>query len=214
MGSSKMDVTLRTEIQQILHNISSPVARVDHNTGNSFVNDIKPSDSPADVLQKVENWYNNMEASADEVFPDLFVGNAKSVISLEYLRSLGITHIVNTAAGDGVASVDVDKESLKELGISYYGIDCNDLASVAISDYFQDTANFIEEALSTGGSVVVNCFAGVSRSATIAIAYLMQKKDLKIVEAFTTVKKHRDVHPNPGFVSQLIQLQENLQKQQ
>ena len=38
------------------------------------------------------------------------------MISLEYLRSLGITHIVNTAAGDGVASVDVDKEALKEIG--------------------------------------------------------------------------------------------------
>ena len=58
--SPKMDVTLRTEIQQILHNISSPVARVDHNTGNSFVNDIEPTDSTADVLQKVENWYQNM----------------------------------------------------------------------------------------------------------------------------------------------------------
>merc|ERR1712236_171394 len=72
----------------------------------------------------------------------------------------------------------------------------------------QDTANFIDLALSGGGKELVNCFAGVSRSATIAVSYLIQKKGMTVEEALVTVKTNRDVHPNKGFLSKLIQLEE------
>ena len=52
--------------------------------------------------------------------------------------------------------------------------------------------------------------AGVSRSCTIALSYLMQYKGIPVEEALETVKKKRDVHPNNGFLIQLIQLDEKL----
>lgn len=47
---------------------------------------------------------------------------------------------------------------------------------------------------------------GISRSATIVIAYLMIKKRLRAKEAIERVKKARDIQPNNGFLKQLAQL--------
>ena len=44
------------------------------------------------------------------------------------------------------------------------------------------------------------CTAGISRSATIVISYLMKFKKLKYEEAFDITKKARVyIKPNPGF---------------
>jgi len=69
-----------------------------------------------------------------------------------------------------------------------------------ISKYFLVAIRFIKEALSNGGKVLVHCYAGVSRSATIVIAYLMQEHNLGYYEAMTFVKRKRpEVFPNAGF---------------
>jgi len=47
---------------------------------------------------------------------------------------------------------------------------------------------------------------GISRSATIAIAYLMIKKGYRAKEAVEKIKKARDIRPNNGFLKQLAQL--------
>lgn len=47
---------------------------------------------------------------------------------------------------------------------------------------------------------------GISRSPTIAVAYLMIKKGLRAKDALEKVKKSRDIRPNNGFLLQLAQL--------
>merc|ERR1712215_98391 len=209
MGSLNPAMCIST-LEALLYTTPSPVSRVDHATGNSFVNNIQPADDQKTVSEKVGKWFQNMEPDADEVYPHLYVGNGKSVKTMSYLKDLGITHVLNAAEGDWVASVSIDQEEYKEHGVEYWGMKCNDLETVDISVYFQDTANFIDLALSGGGKVLVNCFAGVSRSATIAVSYLIQKKGMTVEEALVTVKTNRDVHPNKGFLSKLIQLEEQL----
>ncbi|PSN30522.1 hypothetical protein C0J52_24114 [Blattella germanica] len=69
--------------------------------------------------------------------------------------------------------------------------------------HFEDTADFINSGQEQG-VVLVHCYFGVSRSATIVIAYMMKKYELTYEEAFERVKsKRRFVGPNPGFISQL-----------
>lgn len=68
-----------------------------------------------------------------------------------------------------------------------------------IAKYFADSSNFISDGLRRG-SVLVHCAAGVSRSATIVIAYLMRTKGMGFQEAMNFVKKRRGVIcPNYGF---------------
>lgn len=63
-----------------------------------------------------------------------------------------------------------------------------------------DCFDFIDEARSQGGRILVHCSQGVSRSATIVIAYCMWKLALPYDDVFDHVKKIRHViSPNVGF---------------
>lgn len=54
------------------------------------------------------------------------------------------------------------------------------------------------------GVVLVHCNAGVSRSSSIAIGYLMWREELSFEDAYSQVKMARpSIHPNRGFHQQL-----------
>lgn len=71
-----------------------------------------------------------------------------------------------------------------------------------ILDSLDEAIDFINKQLLLGG-VYVHCTAGISRSATIIIAFLMQKHRYIYDEAIAVVLKTRNVSPNIGFVTQL-----------
>ena len=90
----------------------------------------------------------------------------------------------------------------------YLQLPINDAISQDLTLYFQEAFNFIDES----ERVLVHCHAGVSRSASIIIAYLMLKNKWRYNEAFTHVKKKRPIiNPNRGFVSQLKELERFLE---
>lgn len=61
------------------------------------------------------------------------------------------------------------------------------------------------------GRVLIHCQAGVSRSATITVAYLMMHTQLSMNDAFRYVKARRlIVSPNFNFMGQLYALEQNL----
>jgi len=75
-----------------------------------------------------------------------------------------------------------------------------DAPFVNLKHHFQGCIGFIKEAITSGGSVLVHCYAGVSRSATIVIAYLMQEMAMTFNDAFQHVKRQRwFICPNDGF---------------
>ena len=61
------------------------------------------------------------------------------------------------------------------------------------------------------GKVLVHCFMGISRSSTIAACYLMQKKGMNALDALRTLRQHRSIYPNDGFLHQLVQLNTKLE---
>jgi len=67
--------------------------------------------------------------------------------------------------------------------------------------------------LSCGKQVVVNCFAGVSRSTTVVLAYLMYKNKWSLEEALDfVIDKRPIVDPNEGFICQLYNIQDSLHR--
>ncbi|KAK7895583.1 hypothetical protein WMY93_020908 [Mugilogobius chulae] len=63
----------------------------------------------------------------------------------------------------------------------------------------------------SSGRVLVHCQAGISRSATICLAYLMKRKRVRLDEAFEFVRRRRSIiSPNFSFMGQLLQFESQL----
>ena len=67
--------------------------------------------------------------------------------------------------------------------------DVIDLPTQNLLPYFDKAIEFINKAVSSGGRVLVHWFAGVSRSASVVIAYFMATRRMSFFEAFEYVKK-------------------------
>ncbi|NXD63370.1 DUS26 phosphatase, partial [Eolophus roseicapillus] len=146
---------------------------------------------------------------ADEVWPGLYLGDQDIAANRRELAHLRITHILNASHSKWRGGA----EYYEGTGIRYLGIEAHDSPSFDMSPYFYPAADFIHQALNEGrpcvsppGRILVHCAVGVSRSATLVLAYLMIRHHMPLVEAIKTVKDHRGIIPNRGFLRQLVAL--------
>lgn len=96
-------------------------------------------------------------------------------------------------------------------GIEVLAIPIDDHPAAKISEFFQLALDRIAKNRQSGGKTVVHCMAGISRSATLVIAYLMREEKLSLTEAFDLVRLKRPiVQPNMGFWQQLEEFEEEL----
>uniref|UniRef100_A0A0M3HVJ6 Dual specificity protein phosphatase 14 n=1 Tax=Ascaris lumbricoides TaxID=6252 RepID=A0A0M3HVJ6_ASCLU len=69
----------------------------------------------------------------------------------------------------------------------------------------------IEEVVSQGGKVLVHCVAGVSRSASLCLAFLVKYRNMSLRDAYRHMASRRPlVRPNIGFWRQLISFEQKL----
>ena len=78
-------------------------------------------------------------------------------------------------------------------------------------DITEDELNECLEYIRTGKKTLVVCTAGISRSATVCIAYLMKYEGVSYDQAFNKVKEARKfIKPNHGFVAFLKEYEKKL----
>lgn len=144
------------------------------------------------------------DLSIDEIIPRLFLSGDDVALNLDILKAKNITHILN------LTSNIVNKyESI----FKYKKIRIFDIPSEKILKYFKEVFEFIENGLENiNQSVLVHCNAGVSRSSSFVIGYLMYKKiAMSYNQAFELVKSKRSkICPNQGFVNQLISFESEI----
>ncbi|XP_026164700.1 dual specificity protein phosphatase 13B isoform X1 [Mastacembelus armatus] len=157
--------------------------------------------------------------NVNQVWPNLFIGNEVTARDKGTLHSLGITHIVNAAHGSPNPSpgsylyVNTGPRFYRDMAVDYYGVEADDATDFILSPFFYPTARYIRAALAMGGRVFVHCLMGVSRSATLVLAFLMIVEGLRLQEAVAAVRPHRDICPNPGFLQQLRSLDMSLERE-
>jgi len=99
----------------------------------------------------------------------------------------------------------------EEFNIRFFHIPINDRNDVNIKEYFENAVKFINDARDEKLSVLVHCHAGISRSATIILAYLMINEKISLGEAFKYVQSKRQIiSPNLNFMGQLMALNREL----
>jgi len=140
-----------------------------------------------------------------EIIPGLFIGSEWSARDLDQLHEKQISHIVTLT---NLA------QATFPLNFHYLKIDIEDSASSKLYLWFPKCNEFIDRAIcEEQGRVLVHCEQGLSRSATICIAYCMGKYRLGYEDARALVRRARPIiEPNEGFVSQLLIFQDTLKK--
>ncbi|XP_073685033.1 dual specificity protein phosphatase 13A-like [Garra rufa] len=146
----------------------------------------------------------------DEVWPNLFLGDMSVANDRFSVWKLGITHVLNAAHGKMHCQ---GSQHFYGSTVEYYGVPADDSPSFNLSPYFHPCAHYIKEVLSSPGErVLVHCAVGVSRSASLVLAYLMIHQHLSLLDAIKTVKEHRWIFPNRGFLKQLRALDATLRR--
>lgn len=130
------------------------------------------------------------------VEPGFYFGSQDPAVNIDILRSNDIRHVISIG-------VNLD---VKFKGINYHFINLMDLPETNISEALKACLTIIRDSQSE--NVFLHCNAGVSRSASVAIAYLMVRRNLSYEEAYQNIKSIRGcIKPNEGFVEQLKNLQ-------
>ena len=135
-----------------------------------------------------------------QIFPTLWIGNMHHANNKDVLKQLGITHILNCSRTLENAHPDT---------FVYMKLPLDDRSGQPLFPHLTHASHFMHNVLSTHvgpkpNSLLVHCHAGVSRSVSAVIYYLMQWYHFSYDEALEIVRQSRPIaNPNPGFEHQL-----------
>ncbi|XP_064332178.1 dual specificity protein phosphatase 22 isoform X10 [Camelus dromedarius] len=95
-------------------------------------------------------------------------------------------------------------------GVKYLCIPAADSPSQNLTRHFRESIKFIHECRLGGEGCLVHCLAGVSRSVTLVVAYIMTVTDFGWEDALHTVRAGRScANPNLGFQRQLQEFEKH-----
>jgi len=127
----------------------------------------------------------------NQITEKVYLGSLKAAENYEYLLNNKIFNIL---------SLTSDTPKILSTKLNQKIIDINDFSNENIIQYFYECIQFIENS----NKVFVHCNKGISRSATIVIAYIMWKNHYNYIDSFFYVKNKRNfISPNEGFIQQL-----------
>nr|XP_012303061.1 dual specificity protein phosphatase 16 [Aotus nancymaae] len=140
------------------------------------------------------------------ILPNLYLGCQRDVLNKELMQQNGIGYVLN--ASNTCPKPDFIPES------HFLRVPVNDSFCEKILPWLDESVDFIEKAKASNGCVLVHCLAGISRSATIAIAYIMKRMDMSLDEAYRFVKEKRPtISPNFNFLGQLLDYEKKIKNQ-
>ncbi|KAM8740238.1 dual specificity protein phosphatase 16 [Acanthopagrus schlegelii] len=137
------------------------------------------------------------------ILPHLYLGCQRDVLNKDLMQQNDIGYVLN--ASNTCPKPDFIPES------HFLRVPVNDSFCEKILPWLDRSVEFIEKAKASNARVLVHCLAGISRSATIAIAYIMKRMDMSLDEAYRFVKEKRPtISPNFNFLGQLLDFERKI----
>ena len=132
----------------------------------------------------------------------LYLGNMFDANNKEFIKEKDITCIICVAEG---VKINNNNQNIK-----IYKYDLQDDYECNISLYLQEIGLIIN----SEKVFLVNCLAGVSRSSTFFIAYLIKYFNISLKKAFLYVRNKRNqICPNKNFMEHLLEYEKNYRKE-
>ncbi|XP_005001905.1 dual specificity protein phosphatase 8 [Cavia porcellus] len=137
------------------------------------------------------------------ILPHLYLGSQKDVLNKDLMTQNGISYVLN--ASNSCPKPDFICES------HFMRIPINDNYCEKLLPWLDKSIEFIDKAKLSSCQVIVHCLAGISRSAAIAIAYIMKTMGMSSDDAYRFVKDRRpSISPNFNFLGQLLEYERSL----
>lgn len=133
----------------------------------------------------------------------LYLGDFEAAQDRKLLKSRGITHIVNCA-------IELGDHAMP--GFTTLHLNIDDVPEQPLVPALNASYTFIDEALrNPRARVFVHCYAGISRSSSVVIHYLMRKHRAPYNWVLKEVRARRPiVQPNEGFERTLMKIEKAL----
>lgn len=143
---------------------------------------IRPTDTTSSSTNTVSTPTHRLPGIS-EVLPSLYLCGAGVAIPC-FIEQLAVTCVVNAAP-------ELPDTPLPASRPLYYQVPVLDRGDNDLMRYFDEVADLLEQVRLAGGRSMVHCVAGVSRSASLCIAYLMKHTGMRLREAFEHVRRAR-----------------------
>ncbi len=139
----------------------------------------KPPEEPTKVTLYPKN-------DLDLIIPNLYLGNVSAAKDNELLKNLNITHVltIEDRSLDSSQYKVLEKYKFKKLA---------DMHNCNILEVLEECLEFIDEAIKESKNILVHCYMGMSRSATLVMAYIMAREKQSVKKTLDQVKKQRFV---------------------
>jgi serine/threonine/tyrosine-interacting protein len=152
------------------------------------------------LLPPDQNWVYTKKRESQEILPGLWLGPFGSAKELTFLQEAGITDVLVVRAPE---EARILKPKYPDR-CRYEVLECVDSPFESLLRFFPDTKRLIDSVLQNGGRMLIHGNAGMSRSAAIVIAYVMQTFGLAADTAHQYVLTRRHcISINEGFRNQL-----------
>jgi protein-tyrosine phosphatase len=181
--------------------------------------------------KRITNHITNLFLEPTHIIDNIYLGNAYNASNYATISNYNIGYIVNVTREiknyyeyeheykisdfyDDINNVEIKDFNNIDTRISIYGKCCNDIkylripiyddCTYHITDYIKESMEFIDNACNKDGNILIHCYMGSSRSASIVLAYLIYKYNYSLDNALLFLKNKRNiVNINVNFINDI-----------
>ncbi|WWC87495.1 uncharacterized protein L201_002385 [Kwoniella dendrophila CBS 6074] len=192
---------------------------------------IEQDKNPNPIKEKMKIWFEDkrFDGFPSRILPFLYLGNLEHAGNAAMLEALNVTHVVSVGESlinpndmmdfhHSVNEGNTLAQAAREGKISVLDLtDVRDDGNDPLRPVIARACAWIEAARREGGTVLVHCRVGVSRSASIVIAYMMQFERMGLMDAYMMCRARRLnvlIQPNLRFFHELFGWEVELARQE